>query len=482
MKIKYFVFGALAATAFCVSLGLIQNAKTSQAPSGVVPSFAVRPPSFADLAEDVSPAVVNISTSKLIRSPRMAQPFSSPFGRDPFFDDFFERFFEGVPQEQRQNSLGSGFIIDKDGTILTNRHVISGADDVEVKLSDGRTFKAKILGEDERTDIAIIKIEAQADFPTVVLGSSDDLRPGDWVMAIGNPFGLELTVTVGVVSATGRKVKGAPIVGTRFIQTDASINPGNSGGPLFNTKGEVVGINTMIDVRGQGIGFAIPIDLARKIAPQLKVEGRVIKRGWLGVRMQEMTPELAKSFGLKEPEGVVVVEVVPGSPAEKAGLKRGDVVVTYNGEKVADIQDLSLAVSHTDAGKEVVIEIVRDGKKESTTATIGTLDDDTVAQLGGEESAEGDVLGFVVKNITPQDAAQLGLPQDLKAVVIVRIEPNSVAERYAFRSGDVIIEINGTRIETIDRYKESVKKLKKGDLVRIFYQRGNVTSYLAFNL
>ena len=272
--------------------------------------FEAQPASFADLAEKVQGSVVNISSSKRVRRPRAPFPYFGP--RDPFFDDFFEKFFEGVPRGQTQHSLGSGFVIDEKGTILTNNHVVSQAEEIEVTLAGGHKYKAKVIGVDEKTDIAVIEIKAKKRLPCAKLGSSKNMRAGDWVMAIGNPFGLEHTVTVGVISAKGRLIGGGPYA--KFIQTDASINPGNSGGPLFNMKGEVIGINAMILAGGQGIGFAIPIDLAKAMIPEL-VEKGVVSRGWLGVAIQDVTPELAKSFGMKEDEGgALIAEVYSNSP------------------------------------------------------------------------------------------------------------------------------------------------------------------------
>ncbi|MBI4212178.1 MAG: DegQ family serine endoprotease [Deltaproteobacteria bacterium] len=449
---------------------------TPQKEEAAVPSVSVatpaawvdfRPTSFADLAEKVQPAVVNISTTKVIKRQPSARPFS-PYGqRDPF-DDFFEKFFEGVPQEQRQRSLGSGVIIDKDGTILTNSHVIAGADEIEVKLADGRSLKAEVAGADERTDIAVIKVKAKADLPFVPLGDSDRVRPGDWAMAIGNPFGLEHTVTVGVVSATGRVIGGGPYA--KFIQTDASINPGNSGGPLFNLNGEVIGINTMIYATGQGIGFAIPVNLAKKIAPQLS-KGGAISRGWLGVSIQEMSDDLAKSFGLDRAEGALIAEVFKGSPAEKAGLQRGDIVTTFDGQLVKDPYDLSLAVGATDTGKTVNVEILRAGQKKTLRVDIGKQEGEAKAAPQGPRSQAGkaDKLGLVIRAID-------------SAVVIERVEPESASEASGLEGGDVIVEINEKRIGALEDYNQAVNRLKAGDVVRILVRRGDASIYIAFRL
>jgi serine protease Do len=445
--------------------------------------FQAQPKSFADLAEKVQSAVVNISTSKKLRGPGQMMPFPKFGPQDPF-EDFFNKFFqENQPSERDQHSLGSGFIIDKNGTILTNSHVVSQADEIEVTLSDGRDFKAKIVGMDEKTDIAVIKINAKADLPTVTLGDSKIVRPGDWVMAIGNPFGLEHTVTVGVVSAKGRLIGGGPFA--KFIQTDASINPGNSGGPLFNIDGDVIGINTMIFAGGQGIGFAIPIDLAKQLLPQLMEKGSV-SHGWLGVAIQKITPELAKSFGLEKEKGALVTEVYGGSPAAKAGLMRGDVIIEYNGEKIEDPQDLSLNVGNTKPNTEAKIRVLRGGKEQEFSINIGeqqaSVSPREMPERGEAAPGKSDSLGLVVRTITPQDAQELEVPANFRGIVVQRVEPDSAAQRAGVNSGDVVLEINDTGIQNIEDYEKAVKNLKQGNLVRLFIKRGKSSIYLAFNL
>ncbi|MFA4873833.1 MAG: Do family serine endopeptidase [bacterium] len=451
------------------------------------PESAARPSqpgSFADLAERVQKAVVNISTSKKVRAPQMITPMPHGGPRDPF-QDFFDKFFdEGMPRQQTQHSLGSGFIIDKDGTILTNNHVVSQADEIEVVLSDGRKFKAKVVGTDEKSDIAVIKIKAEKDLPFVVLGTSKTMRPGDWVMAIGNPFGLEHTVTVGVISAMGRLIGGGPYA--KFIQTDASINPGNSGGPLFNVNGEVIGINTMIYAAGQGIGFAIPVDLATAMVPELISKGSVA-HGWLGVAIQEVTPELAKSFGLKEEQkGALITEVYSASPAAQAGFMRGDVIVEFNGEKVEDPYDLSLFVSQTKPETSAKIAALRNGERKEFAVNVGKQEPGKqVGMVPEEKKQEGgkaDVLGLVVKSITPRDARELDVPADFKGIVVARVEPGSSVEAADLRAGDILMEINGARIQSADDYAAASGKLKKGDIVRLLIKRGHATVYLAFGL
>src|SRR4030066_441126 len=331
-------------------------------------SLSADRPSFVAVAKEMNPAVVNISTEKMVKGGENVFRHyfgpGSPDPRDFFGDDFFDRFFGEQPEkEHKERSLGSGFIISQDGYILTNNHVVAGADKIKIRLSNEKEYNGKIIGKDEKTDVAVIKVETKENLPFVSLGDSDFLEVGEWVMAIGNPFGLEHTVTVGVVSAKGRVIGAGPY--DNFIQTDASINPGNSGGPLFNTKGEVVGINTMIfspSGGNVGIGFAIPVNMAKELLPQLREKGKVT-RGWLGVMIQHVTPELAESFGMSKEKGALIADVVKGSPAEVAGIKRGDIVLRYNGNDVDKMNDLSRLVAATLVGKEVELLILREGKE-----------------------------------------------------------------------------------------------------------------------
>jgi len=353
--------------------GTATAAETKPAQAGWVPS---RPDTLAPLVEEVKPAVVNISTTQAPRQSRRG--FRAPFrGQEPF-EDFFERFFGGpMPQESRpQQSLGSGFLIDKDGFILTNNHVIENAGMIMVKLANEKDYEAKVVGRDPRTDLALIKINARADLPVVQLGDSDALRVGDWVLAIGNPFGLGQTVTAGIVSAKGRVIGQGPY--DDFIQTDAAINPGNSGGPLFNTKGEVVGINTAIFSQSGGnigIDFAVPINMAKSLVPQLKAKGRV-SRGWLGVSIGPVTDEAAKELKLKDKKGALVMEVVERSPADRAGFQQGDVIVSYDGKDVAGPADLPRLVASTPIGKEVSLRVIREGRSLDIKATIREFRED----------------------------------------------------------------------------------------------------------
>jgi len=317
---------------------------------------------FVRVAAQVTPSVVNISTVTTGKGRTASEQFR-PFGNDPYFRDFFDRFFEGMPRRRQQNSLGSGVIIDKSGLILTNNHVIKDADEITVRFANKQEAKGKIVGTDGKTDLAVIRVTAKEDLPVAALGNSDSLRVGEWAIAIGNPFGLDHTLTVGVVSATGRSEVGIAAY-ENFIQTDASINPGNSGGPLLNIQGEVIGINTAIVASGQGIGFAIPINMARKVMDELVKKGKVT-RGWLGIGIQPLTPELAKSFSLQAEEGVLINQVMPGSPAEAAGLKTGDLIRSVDGKTITDPRQLQRFIAETEIGKSVEVSILR-GKEQRT--------------------------------------------------------------------------------------------------------------------
>jgi serine protease Do len=345
-----------------VSLGSLSGCRQRSEPAAGragVPAVGV-PQSFADLAEKVQPAVVNISTVTTVRIP--GGPFRHFFGPgEGPFGDMFRRFFGEIPdRELKQQSLGSGFIVDKDGYIITNNHVVEGADEIKVKLADGREFHARVVGRDPKTDLALIKISSLFhDLPVLSLGDSDRIRVGDWVLAVGNPFGLEHTVTQGIISATGRVIGAGPY--DNFLQTDAPINPGNSGGPLVNLNGEVIGVNSAIIASGQGIGFAIPSNMAKEVIAQLKDKGKV-SRGWIGVTVQSITPEIAKAFGLKDAKGALVSDLTEGGPAASAGMKRGDIIVSFDGKDISEISDLSRTVAMTPVGKTVDASVLRAGK------------------------------------------------------------------------------------------------------------------------
>jgi serine protease Do len=435
-----------------------------------VPAATV--PDFVALAKELKPAVVNVSTSKVVKPKRPRLPGPQSPDND-FFDQFFNRFFQGQPTVPRkERSLGSGFIISPDGYILTNEHVVDGADEIKVRLDDGRSFTAVVKGQDQKLDIALLKIDAGGDLPVARLGDSDALQVGEWVMAIGNPFGLSETVTVGIVSAKGRVIGAGPY--DNFIQTDASINPGNSGGPLFDSQGRVVGINSAIVSGGQGIGFAIPINAVKAILPQLKKTGHVV-RGWLGVTIQPMTPQLAESFGLKEAKGALVSEVVKDSPAERAGIRRGDIIVSLQGKEVENVSDLPRLVAAIPVGDKINIGLLRDGKKIEVTATIGKLAE-TEEKAGTAPGGSAGTLGLTVTDVTPDAAQTYGLTGD-KGALVTAVDPSGPAADSDIHPGDLIIEVNSKRIDTVKEFAESVKKAKKGQVLRLLIQRGESVFY-----
>ena len=431
-------------------------------------------PSLSGLVKSVRPSVVNISTTSVIKGPNMHDRFfgqQNPF-RDFFGEDFFEKFFGDSPKKEfKQRSLGSGCIIDREGYIITNNHVIEKAQTIKVKLIDGKEYDATVVGRDPKTDLALIKIDAKNALPSAAFGDSDNLEIGDWVVAIGNPFGLETTVTAGIVSAKGRVIGAGPY--DDFIQTDASINPGNSGGPLFNLKGEVVGINTAIVSGGQGIGFAIPINMAKELLPQLKSKGKVT-RGWLGVVIQKVTPEIAKTFGLKETEGALVSDVTEDGPAEKAGIKRGDVIVSFNGKAIKEVDTLPKLVGATEIGKKAKVGIIRDRKSLEMEVVIGELKDEKL-QASKKPEVEKD-FGLVVQNITPEIAKHLNL-KDKRGVIVTDVQPGSPAQEGDIRSGDIIKEISRKPIKNIEDFKEAVKNVNIKEGAVLLIQRENVTFY-----
>lgn len=432
-------------------------------------------PDFAALAKKVNPTVVNIRTAKIIKPKQhLRRPQQqNPFGNN-FLDDFFNRYFDEMPQQRphREQSLGTGFIISSDGYILTNNHVVNGADEVMVKLSDGREVKGEIKGSDEKVDLALIKITEKERLPFAELGDSDSLEVGEWVMAIGNPFGLSHTVTAGIVSAKGRVIGSGPY--DDFIQTDASINPGNSGGPLFNAEGRVIGVNTAIIAGGGGgIGFAIPISMAKTIVNQLRESGKVT-RGYIGVRFQPLTADLAKSFGLESDKGALIATVEKDTPAEKAGLKAGDVIVEFDGKQVAEGSELPRYVAATPVDKKVRIVIYRDGTKQNISLVVGKMKEKDGES--GTDSKENDNIGVAVEEIRKDLADRLGL-QDSKGLVITEVKPGSSAEEVGVTVGSIIIEINGRRPETVKAYKALVAMLKKGDVVRMLLRRPDGTAH-----
>ncbi len=432
------------------------------------------PQSFADLAEKVKPAVVNISTTSTVKVP--GNPFRHFFGPEDGgpFGDFFKRFFNETPdREMKQQSLGSGFIIDRDGYIITNNHVVDSAEEIKAKLADGREFKAKVIGRDKKTDLALIKIASPFEnLPVLILGDSDKIRVGDWVLAVGNPFGLGHTVTQGIISATGRVIGSGPY--DDFLQTDAPINPGNSGGPLVNLKGEVVGINTAIVPGGQGLGFSIPSNMARSVTSQLKEKGRVV-RGWIGVTIQTVTPEMAKSFGLKEAKGALVGDVAPGGPAEKGGMKRGDIITVFDGKEVKSANDLPLLVAETAVGKVVDVTVVRDGKNVPVKIRVEEL---TEAKIAAQSQTPVQSFGMKLDDITPQWRQQFGV-RDKTGVIVVNVDPGGLAEDAGIQTGDLIKEVDRKPVRNLADFNSAMAKLKQGEPVLMLLKRGKQTFFVS---
>lgn len=430
------------------------------------------PESFSNLSEKASPAVVNIRTVKIIKGGgRVFRHFSrDPFGKDDPMEDFFEKFFGENPQQEfRQRSLGSGFIIDKEGYIVTNNHVIENADKIKVKLNNGREFDAEIIGRDPNTDLALIKIKPARHLPAVKVGDSDALKVGQWVIAIGSPFGLEHTVTAGIVSAKGRVIGSGPY--DDFIQTDVSINPGNSGGPLINMNGEVIGINTAIVAGGHGIGFAIPINLAKGIINQLKKHGEVT-RGWLGVAIQDLNEDLAKYYGVEGKKGVLVAEVFPGDPADEAGIKPKDIIVEVNGEKVETGRDLTRIIANFGVGENVKIKLLRNNRKKTVNVRIAKRKDSKVFARKTQTGQEYE-LGIRVSKLTPEIARRFNIIEH-KGVVVVEVASGSKAESEGVLVGDIVKEINRTGINTVEEYNNTIKKYKNGESIELLIKRMGV--------
>jgi serine protease Do len=434
-----------------------------------LPATAAAVPDFVSLSQQIKPSVVNISTSKTVRPKRPMLPGPRSPYKD-FFDDFFEHFFEGHPGVTRkESSLGSGLIISEDGYILTNDHVVSNADEIQVRLADGRTLNASIKGLDPKLDLALLKIDAAERLSPARLGDSDNLKVGEWVMAIGNPFGLKQTVTVGIVSAKDRVIGAGPY--DDFIQTDASINPGNSGGPLVNTDGEVVGINTAIIAGGQGIGFAIPINAAKSILPQLKKTGYVT-RGWLGVTVQQLSEELAESFGLKEPKGALVSEVANGSPAEKAGIKRGDIIFSFDGEDIVTMNDLPRLVAATPVNKTIELVVFRNGRTLKFSVKVGKLEEPERKVAAGPAGS----LGLTVSDVSAEAVRIYSLESD-KGALVTAVDPLGPATESGLRSGDLILEVNGRETADASAFRTVLAQAEKGEVLRLLIQRGKSLFY-----
>lgn len=443
-----------------------------------MPSFAKELPDFTELYEKQGPAVVNISTTQTVHAEGQGMmPFPNVPEDDPFYE-FFRRFAPpggGQGQDYKTQSLGSGFIISADGYILTNAHVVNEADEVLVKLTDKREFKARIVGIDRRTDVALVKIEASG-LPRVVFGDPGQLRVGEWVVAIGSPFGLENTVTAGIVSAKGRALPQENYV--PFIQTDVAINPGNSGGPLFNMKGEVVGINSQIFSRSggyMGLSFAIPIDVALEVQNQLKSTGKVT-RGWLGINIQEISRELADSFGMKNTNGALVAGIEKGSPAEKAGLEAGDVILRFDNKPISTSSDLPRVVAGTKPGKEVNVEVLRKGSTRNLPLTVGEMPTDDKEEMRpakGPAKAEPNKIGLTLRELTPQQKKKLGGKSGL---LVVSAEGS--AAQAGIRRGDVVLAVNNSEVQTLDQFNKLIASAQAGKTVALLILRGDSTLYV----
>jgi serine protease Do len=430
---------------------------------------------FSDIVSSVSPAVVNISTTKVLRRD------TDSFLEDPFFD-FFKPFHGfRIPKKWKEQSLGSGVIVSPDGYIITNNHVVEKSDEIKVTLLDKRTFKGRIVGADPKTDIAIVKIDA-TNLPIIPWGDSEKLQVGEFVLAIGNPYGLSHTVTMGIISAVGRANVGVADY-EDFIQTDAAINPGNSGGPLVNIQGELIGINTAIFSRTggyQGIGFAVPSNMVRPIMSQLIQKGKII-RGWLGVTIQELTPELSQKFDLEKSQGALVSDVAKRSPAERAGIMRGDIILEFNGKEVKDVGNLRNMVAQSKVDSEVTIKILRSGKEYTVRLVIAELPREVAEAVPNkipEDLEAGAFTGLTVMSLTKEIAKQLGFTKDETGVVVVRVEPASPADEAGIKKGDIIKEVDKKQVDNLEEFNRIASNAKNNETVLLFITRGDKKFYV----
>ncbi len=456
-------------------IGSPQAAKASEpAPIRSTGGQGITLDTFRDIAKRQSAGVVNIYTEKIVKRQDIPDVFR----------DFFGIPEQRGPERQSQTSLGSGFVIDPAGYILTNRHVIDGADEIKVSFSNEKIYEAKLVGKDARTDVALLRIEAKEQLTALPLGDSDKAEAGEWVMAIGNPFGFGNSVTVGVVSFNGRALPlGTQGTSVDMIQTDAAINPGNSGGPLINSSGEVIGINTLIITRGApqsaGVGFAVPINVARQILPQLREKGKVV-RGWLGVAIRDISEELAKTYSLKDSQGAVVLQVTPDSPADKAGLQPEDIVVSVDGKRVAKSSDLVNYVTGKAPGAKVKVDFLRGGASRTATITLGTFPEE--GEEGASARKEKASLGMSLRELTPQAAAQLDLPRALKGVVVVEVEPGEPAHRAGLQQWDVILRVNGSAVDSIESFEKAIDQARASKAARLLVRRGETQQLVVIRL
>jgi serine protease Do len=441
----------------------------AQAVPGLTDTAIKTPLSFSALAERVKPTVVNISTSKTYKG---KGGFGAPFGGSPFGDDFFDRFFGDMPRREfKQRSLGSGFIISSDGYIFTNNHVVEKADKILVKISDGREYEAKVIGTDANTDIALIKIKPDNSLPVAEIGDSEKVKVGEWVIAIGNPFGLEATVTAGIISAKGRVIGAGPY--DNFIQTDASINPGNSGGPLFNMEGKVIGINTAIVAQGQGIGFAIPVNMAKGILADLKTKGKVT-RGWLGISVQDISDDIAKNLNHKNKSGALVSDVFKGDPADKAGIKIGDIIIEINGKSIKDTHDLLVTIATLQVDQKMNLKAIRDGKEMTFLVTVAERKDNVA--MAAEKSGKGH-FGVAAQEITAELARQLGIARD--GVIVTGVQEGSPADEFGIQPQDIIVQVNQVKISSMKDYLREITKAATKKSVTLLIKRGRSSFFVA---
>ncbi len=441
----------------------------------VVPSWAELP-EFTDLSKKAGPAVVNISTVKVVETSKKLKKFFSPFHRDDMpFDNFFKEFFGDIPQKRKAHSLGSGFILSEDGYIVTNNHVIKEAEKIKVVLQGGeKSYPAEVVGKDPETDLALLKIDAGKDLPVLKFGDSQDMEIGEWVVAIGNPFGLDHTVTAGIISARGRVIGAGPY--DNFLQTDASINPGNSGGPLLNMDGKVIGINTAIVASGQGIGFAIPSNLAKDVIKQIKEYGQV-KRGWLGVTIQDIDKNTAKALGLPEPKGALVASVRSGEPAAKAGIKVGDVILSVDGQDIDDAGDLTRTIGRISPGKTISMSIWRKGNRKEIQVTLGERSSQIAQAEVEKQQSESGLLGMQLRPVRDQEAEALGL-SSTKGLLVVDVKEMSPAAEANMRRGDIVLEANGKSVNSVADIRKIIKDDSKGKgVVLLFIKRKSQTLF-----
>jgi Do/DeqQ family serine protease len=439
---------------------LTSSVRKAESPPPVevpAPELLLTQRAFIEVSEKVTPMVVNIRAERVRTVDRIS----------PLFEEFFGEFFHKPPAEQRERSLGSGFILSEEGYILTNEHVVSGAEQIKVGLTDQRVFPGKVVGVDPKTDVAVIKIETEEPLPVAVLGDSDRLKVGQWALAIGNPFGLDSTLTVGVISATGRTDVGIEDY-ENFVQTDASINPGNSGGPLLNIYGEVIGVNTAIVASGQGIGFAIPINLAKLIADQLIRSGEVT-RGWLGVSIQPLDADLAESFGLDRVTGALVTRVLPGTPAEQAGMRRGDVLLNFDGKPVRSVKELQLLVASSPLGKKLPVEVLRDATRLTLEVVIVARDESVTPLRPSRDEDSSPWLG-------------MSFTETAEGVRVVALASGSVAENAGVQVGDLVLTINRLAIKTLADVQVARQQVQIKGSALLLLQRGETNLYVALPL